>query len=63
MDRLASFPLVWEGQYDQETGRASLNYLSLGVGFVVGLQISGPLIDKVRFHLPQPKYQIAHTSE
>ncbi|KAF7549924.1 hypothetical protein G7Z17_g6051 [Cylindrodendrum hubeiense] len=31
---LASFPLVWEGQYNQGPGRASLNYLSLGVGFV-----------------------------
>ncbi|KAH6987234.1 major facilitator superfamily domain-containing protein [Ilyonectria destructans] len=44
---LASFPLVWEEQYNQEPGRASLNYLSLGVGFVLGLQVSGPLIDKV----------------
>ncbi|KAH6887616.1 major facilitator superfamily domain-containing protein [Thelonectria olida] len=48
---LASFPLVWEEQYDQEPGRASLNYISLGVGFVIGLQISGPLIDKVYISL------------
>ena len=39
--------MVWEGQYNQQPGRASLNYVSLGVGFVIGLQISGPLIDKV----------------
>ncbi|KAF9880189.1 MFS multidrug transporter [Colletotrichum karsti] len=44
---LASFPFVWSEQYDQEPGPASLNYISLGVGFVIGLQISGPLIDKV----------------
>ncbi|KAF4455990.1 multidrug resistant [Fusarium albosuccineum] len=44
---LASFPLVWEEQYDQDPGRASLNYISLGVGFVIGLQVSGPMIDKV----------------
>ncbi|KAH7121926.1 major facilitator superfamily domain-containing protein [Dactylonectria estremocensis] len=44
---LASFPLVWEEQYGQEPGRASLNYLSLGAGFVLGLQVSGPMIDKV----------------
>lgn len=25
---------------------ASLNYLSLGIGFVIGLQISHPMIDK-----------------
>jgi hypothetical protein len=34
--------------YNQEPGRASLNYLSLGIGFVIGLQVSGPLIDKVK---------------
>ncbi|KAK7217766.1 hypothetical protein V2G26_005769 [Clonostachys chloroleuca] len=44
---LASFPMVWEEKYDQEPGRASLNYLSLGIGFVIGLQVSGPMIDKV----------------
>ncbi|KAJ4128959.1 hypothetical protein NW768_007484 [Fusarium equiseti] len=43
----ASFPMVWEGQYNQLPGRASLNYISLGIGFVIGLQISGPLIDRV----------------
>lgn len=45
---LATFPMVFEGRYGQGVGRASLNYLSLGVGFVVGLQISGPAQDKVR---------------
>jgi len=53
---LASFPMVWEEQYDQEPGRASLNYISLGVGFVVGLQISGPVLDRVYRHL-KIKYQ------
>ncbi|KAL8963333.1 MAG: hypothetical protein Q9193_000397, partial [Seirophora villosa] len=43
---LATFPMVFEETYDQSVGRASLNYLSLGIGFVVGLQISGPLQDK-----------------
>ena len=31
-----------------EKGIASLNYLSLAIGFVIGLQISHPLMDKVR---------------
>lgn len=48
--------MVWEEQYDQEPGRASLNYISLGVGFVVGLQISGPVLDRVYRHL-KIKYQ------
>ncbi|KAJ5479869.1 hypothetical protein N7530_005378 [Penicillium desertorum] len=44
---LASFPTVWEGKYGQSKGRASLNYISLGVGFVIGLQFCGRLIDIV----------------
>ena len=45
---LATFNRVFEGAYNQSVSRASLNYLSLGVGFVIGLQISGILQDKVR---------------
>ncbi|OJI97941.1 hypothetical protein ASPVEDRAFT_185169 [Aspergillus versicolor CBS 583.65] len=44
---LASFPTVWEGVYNESKGTASLNYLSLGVGFVIGLQFCGRLIDIV----------------
>ncbi|CAG7964572.1 unnamed protein product [Penicillium nalgiovense] len=44
---LASFPTVWEGKYGQSKGRASLNYISLGIGFVIGLQFCGRLIDIV----------------
>lgn len=44
---LATFNRVFEGTYGQSVGRASLNYLSLGVGFVIGLQISGFMQDKV----------------
>ncbi len=46
--RLSTFPLVWEGVYKLKKGTASLNYLSLGVGFVIGLQICAPCIDRVR---------------
>jgi len=44
---LATFNRVFEGAYNQSVGRASLNYLSLGVGFIIGLQISGLVQDKV----------------
>jgi multidrug resistance protein len=44
---LATFSKVFEGAYNQSVSRASLNYLSLGVGFVIGLQISGFMQDKV----------------
>jgi len=43
----ATFGIVFEDMYDQNVGRASLNYLSLGVGFVIGLQISGTMQDRV----------------
>ncbi|KAK5074401.1 hypothetical protein LTR64_006455 [Lithohypha guttulata] len=43
----ATFPMVFEEAYNQSTGRASLNYLSLGVGFVTGLQFSKSLQDKI----------------
>ncbi|PGH02305.1 hypothetical protein GX51_04746 [Blastomyces parvus] len=48
---LSSFPLVWEGVYKQSTDIASLNYLSLGVGFVIGLQICAPIMDKIYIRL------------
>lgn len=48
---LATFSRVFEGAYNQSIGRASLNYPSLGVGFVIGLQISGVMQDKVCHHL------------
>jgi len=43
----ATFPMVFEESYDQGVGRASLNYLSLGIGFVTGLQFSKSLQDKI----------------
>lgn len=49
--RLSTYEQVWDGIYDMDKGPASLNYLSLGAGFIVGLQISHPVMDKV---LKQP---------
>lgn len=40
--------MVWEVVYREDTGTASLNYLSLGIGFVLGLQFCGRVLDKVR---------------
>ncbi|EER24330.1 Major Facilitator Superfamily protein [Coccidioides posadasii C735 delta SOWgp] len=43
---LATFPLVWEQAYKFSLGIASLHYISLGIGFVIGLQICAPLNDR-----------------
>ncbi|OAL01894.1 MFS multidrug transporter-like protein [Phaeosphaeriaceae sp. SRC1lsM3a] len=42
---LSTFPMVFENVYGMSVGIASLNYLSLCLGFMIGLQISHPLID------------------
>ncbi|KAG8161980.1 hypothetical protein KVR01_007745 [Diaporthe batatas] len=44
---LSTYEQVWDGIYDFDKGPASLNYLSLGAGFIVGLQISHPVMDKL----------------
>jgi hypothetical protein len=44
---LSTFPYVFGEVYGMNVGDASLNYISLGVGFVVGLQICAPIIDRV----------------
>lgn len=43
--RLSTFPEVWEDEYDMEVHIASLNYLSLGIGFFIGLFLTGHLQD------------------
>jgi len=44
---LASFPLVWTRQYNEPTGIAGLNYISLGLGFFLGTQIAAKFADKI----------------
>uniref|UniRef100_A0A093V9F7 Putative transporter n=1 Tax=Talaromyces marneffei PM1 TaxID=1077442 RepID=A0A093V9F7_TALMA len=46
---LASFPTVWTGPdyYNESVGIGGLNYISLGLGFFIGSQISARLIDLV----------------
>lgn len=47
----ASFPTVWRRAYNQSVSIASLNYLSLGIGFVIGLQIVAPINDRLYDYL------------
>ncbi|KAF2741346.1 MFS general substrate transporter [Polyplosphaeria fusca] len=42
---LSTFPILWEGRYGQSTGIGALNFISMGVGFFLGTQISAPLND------------------
>lgn len=42
---LSTFPRLWSEQYHQSTGIGSLNFISLGLGFFLGTQITAPLND------------------
>ncbi|RYO90364.1 hypothetical protein DL766_001173 [Monosporascus sp. MC13-8B] len=42
---LATFSWVWTELYNVDAGISSLHYLALCIGFIIGLQISHPLMD------------------
>ena len=44
---LATFPVLWEGQYHESTGIGTLNYISIGLGFFVGAYSCALLQDRV----------------
>ncbi|RYP30695.1 hypothetical protein DL767_006111 [Monosporascus sp. MG133] len=44
---LATFSWVWTEMYNVDAGISSLHYLALCIGFIIGLQISHPLMDGV----------------
>ncbi|OJD31789.1 mfs multidrug transporter [Diplodia corticola] len=44
---ISSFPSLWEGKYGMPKGVASLNYISLAVGSLIGAQICGPMMDAI----------------
>lgn len=44
---LSTFPGLWTGIYDEGTGVAGLNYISLGLGFFLGTQITAPANDRI----------------
>lgn len=44
---LASFPRVWHEQYNESTGIGGLNYISLGLGFLIGTQIAAKFADRI----------------
>ncbi|KAL9103397.1 MAG: hypothetical protein Q9163_001536 [Psora crenata] len=44
---LSTFPVLWTTRYGESVGVGGLNYISLGVGFFLGTQISAPLNDRI----------------
>ena len=48
---ISSFPAIWRDVYNESVGIAGLNYISLGIGFWVGAQISAYFQDRIYAHL------------
>jgi hypothetical protein len=44
---ISSFPALWEGRYGMPRGDATLNYISLAVGSLIGVYICAPATDRV----------------
>ena len=44
---LSTFPKVWQGLYEEGVGVGGLNYLSLGIGFLIGARTAAQLIDRI----------------
>ncbi|KAH7390795.1 MFS multidrug transporter-like protein [Phaeosphaeria sp. MPI-PUGE-AT-0046c] len=42
---LSTFPMLWSDRYGQSVGIGSLNFISMGLGFFLGTQITAPLND------------------
>ena len=44
---LSTFPRLWETRYHESMGIGGLNYISLGLGFFLGTQITAPINDRI----------------
>jgi MFS family permease len=47
---LSTFDTIWKEIYHQSIGTAGLNYISMGLGFLLGTQICAPINDWVSTH-------------
>ena len=44
---LSTFPMLWATKYHMSIGTGSLNYISMGIGFLIGTQIKARLNDNI----------------
>jgi hypothetical protein len=48
---LSTFPGLWSGVYHESVSIGGLNYISLGLGFFLGTQITAPINDRIYMRL------------
>lgn len=46
---LSTFTSVWTVKYNESIESAGLNYISIGLGFLLGTQICAPINDSVSY--------------
>lgn len=44
---ISTYQTLWQNVYGEKASTASLNYISISIGFIIGSQVAGPLNDKV----------------
>ena len=44
---ISTYQVLWQEQYGQTSSIASLNYISISLGFVIGCELAAPANDKV----------------
>lgn len=44
---LSTFPRLWENRYHESVGMGGLNYIAMGVGFFLGVQVCAPINDAI----------------
>ena len=44
---ISTYQTLWQDEYGQSVSMGSLNYISIGFGFVLGCEVAAPLNDKV----------------
>ncbi|KAI4100756.1 MAG: hypothetical protein L6R37_005293 [Teloschistes peruensis] len=44
---LSTFPVLWADRYHESVGIVGLNYISMGLGFMIGAQVFAPLNDRI----------------
>lgn len=48
---LSTYPLVWADVYHESLGIGGLNYISLGLGLTLGIQVAAPFVDRIYVRL------------
>lgn len=55
---LTTFPTLWTEQYNESTSIGGLNYISISLGYLVGIQVGSRLLDRLYIKLKNRNDQV-----